>query len=69
MEPKNQTNSTVISDHFTNDKLERFSKSDYRRATNISKRYRQRTVKKEKSIKSNLIRITNLKCPMNIVDL
>lgn len=46
LKAQNQTNSTVISNIFTNDELERFSKSDYRWAASKSKRYRQRTVKK-----------------------
>jgi hypothetical protein len=41
-----KTNETIVSDIFTDDELNRFSKSDYRWADNISKQFRHRTVKK-----------------------
>ena len=43
---QNKTNDAVISNAFSTDELDRFSKSDYRWADNRSKQYRHRQVKK-----------------------
>lgn len=43
---QNKTNDVVISNAFSTDELDRFSKSDYRWADNRSKQYRHRQVKK-----------------------
>lgn len=41
-----KNNQAIISDKFSNDELERFSKSDYRWVDNREKQYQHRTVKK-----------------------
>ena len=46
LKAQNKTTTAVISNTFSKDELERFSKSDYRWADNRSKHYRHRTVKK-----------------------
>lgn len=46
LKAQNKTTDAVISNTFSTDELERFSKSDYRWADNRSKQYRHRTVKK-----------------------
>lgn len=46
LKAQNKTNDAVISNAFSTDELDRFSKSDYRWADNRSKQYRHRRVKK-----------------------
>lgn len=46
LKAQNKTTNAVISNNFSTDELERFSKSDYRWADNRSKQYRHRTVNK-----------------------
>ena len=46
LKAQNKTNDAVISNAFSADELDRFSKSDYRWADNRSKQYRHRQVKK-----------------------
>lgn len=46
LKAQNKTNDAVISNAFSTDELDRFSKSDYRWADNSSKQYRHRQVKK-----------------------
>lgn len=46
LKAQNKTNDAVISNAFSTDELDRFSKSDYRWADNRSKQYRHRQVKK-----------------------
>lgn len=46
LKAQNKTNDAVISNAFSTDELDCFSKSDYRWADNRSKQYRHRQVKK-----------------------
>lgn len=46
LKAQNKTTDAIISNTFSTDELERFSKSDYRWADNRSKQYRHRSVKK-----------------------
>lgn len=46
LKAQNKTNDAVMSNVFSTDELDRFSKSDYRWADNRSKQYRYKTVKK-----------------------
>ena len=57
---KSQTknNQAIILDKFSNDELERFSKSDYRWVDNREKQYQHRTVKKVKYISLNLEKLS-----------
>ncbi len=45
LKAQNKTTDAIISNIFSTDELERFSKSDYRWASDRTKQYRQRQVK------------------------
>lgn len=67
LKAQNKTTDAVITNTFSTDELERFSRSDYRWADSRSKsyRYKHKPVKKEKYINSNLVKTSSPKCLMN----
>ncbi|MDC7288298.1 hypothetical protein NXH76_10820 [Blautia schinkii] len=46
LKAQNKTNDAIMTNAFSTDELDRFSKSDYRWADNRLKHFRHRTVKK-----------------------
>ena len=65
---QNKTNEAIVNNAFGADELHRFSKADFRWADNREKRFQTRTIKKEKYISLNLVKIICQRCHMSIED-